>query len=480
MLLVIGLDCAAPSLVFDRLRAHLPNVSALMTRGMWGSLRSTIPPITMPAWACMVSGRDPGELGIYGFRNRIDGTRALRVATADDVHAPRVWDVLGAAGKRSAVLYVPPTWPPRAIENGELVSCMLTPGPDSAHAHPPALAQELEASFGPHTPDVVRAGADGDALIDALHDAATHHFDVAEHMLESRRPDFLMMVEMGTDRLHHAAWPALDPSDPRHDARSPMVRDARDFYAYLDARIGRLALRAGTDATVMIVSDHGARPLRGGVYVNEWLRREGWLALRSEPDAPCPIERADVDWSRTQAWAEGGYFARITMNVRGRFPDGAIEERDLGAEIDRLERALLAMRDDEGRALENRVVRPRVAYREVRGTPPDLLLFVSDLDRRALGEIGGGRVLVGPEEAGASGGRGADGCNHDWEGLFVLAGPEVPRAGRVEGASIHDVGVSALRLMGVEVPEGWLGRDLRELAPSSRAPAASPTRKDRS
>ena len=35
-------------------------------------LRSVDPPITVPAWSCMVSGRDPGELGIYGFRNRRD------------------------------------------------------------------------------------------------------------------------------------------------------------------------------------------------------------------------------------------------------------------------------------------------------------------------------------------------------------------------------------------------------------------------
>lgn len=463
MLLVIGLDCAAPSLVFDRLRAHLPSVAALMARGMWGPLRSTTPPITMPAWACMVSGRDPGELGVYGFRNRIEGTRALRVATADDVTVPRVWDVLGAAGKRSVVLYVPPSWPPRAIENGEMVSCLLTPGPDAPHAHPPELARELDERFGPHAPDVAHVGV-GEGLLDALHDAATQHFDVAEHLLATRRPDFLMMVEMVTDRLHHAAWPALDPSDPRHDPSAPMVRDARDLYAYLDARIGRLVERAGADATVMIVSDHGARPLRGGVYLNEWLRREGWLALRSEPSAPCAIERADVDWSRTRAWAEGGYFARVTMNVRGRFPDGVIEERELGGELDRLERALLAMVDEEGRALGNRVVRPGVAFREARGTPPDLMVFVGDLDRRALGEIGSGRVLAPPDEAGASRGRGADGCNHDWEGLFVLAGPDVPRAGRVLGASIHDVGVSALRLLGVAVPEGWLGRDLRALA----------------
>lgn len=33
---------------------------------------SCVPPITVPAWSCMMSSHDPGSLGIYGFRNRTD------------------------------------------------------------------------------------------------------------------------------------------------------------------------------------------------------------------------------------------------------------------------------------------------------------------------------------------------------------------------------------------------------------------------
>ncbi|MBW2191752.1 MAG: alkaline phosphatase family protein, partial [Deltaproteobacteria bacterium] len=72
-MIVIGLDCAAPRLVFERYRDAMPNLRALMERGTWGPLRSSEPPITVPAWTCMVSGRDAGELGLYGFRNRVPG-----------------------------------------------------------------------------------------------------------------------------------------------------------------------------------------------------------------------------------------------------------------------------------------------------------------------------------------------------------------------------------------------------------------------
>jgi predicted AlkP superfamily phosphohydrolase/phosphomutase len=68
----IGLDCAAPQRVFEQWREELPTLRQLVTTGAYGRLQSTHPPITVPVWASMMSSRDPGELGIYGFRNRKD------------------------------------------------------------------------------------------------------------------------------------------------------------------------------------------------------------------------------------------------------------------------------------------------------------------------------------------------------------------------------------------------------------------------
>ena len=77
---VIGLDCATPQLLFRDLADEIPNIHALMQRGMYGDLASITPPITVPAWACAMTGKTPGQLGIYGFRNRKDTTlrRACR------------------------------------------------------------------------------------------------------------------------------------------------------------------------------------------------------------------------------------------------------------------------------------------------------------------------------------------------------------------------------------------------------------------
>ena len=452
--LLVGLDCAPPALVFDRWARALPVISAIRARGLWGPLRSTTPPVTVPAWASMLSGHDPGELGLYGFRNRVPGTRTLRTATDADVHVPRVWDVLAEQGKRSVVIGAPPSWPPPSKFAGALVSCLLTPSGDAAHTAPAELGDALRAALGrDYVPDVDPSATPGDeAFVSALTRAAAWRFDAAEWLLAREDPALVAVIEIGTDRLHHALWPLIDPSDPRYPGPNPSERLARDFYAYLDMRIGRLMKRCGEGTTTMMVSDHGARPVLGGVYVNEWLRRAGWLTLRSEPArSGTALEACDVDWAHTRATAEGGYYARVFLSVRGRDPDGIVLPEDVEAELSRLSESLRAL--DAG----VRVVRPREVYRQVSGAAPDLMVFFGDLSLRALGTLGHSEVLASADEVDQ--GRGRGGCNHDWNGVIAMTGPDV-RRGRLEGASIMDVGPTVLRRLGVAVPADWQGRAL--------------------
>ncbi|MEP6986053.1 MAG: alkaline phosphatase family protein, partial [Chloroflexota bacterium] len=102
---IIGLDCAAPELVFERWADELPNLSKLRQHGLYGELESVTPAITVPAWSCMMSSKDPGSLGVYGFRNRKDHSyNGMVVANSDAIHEPRLWDILSKTDKQSIVL----------------------------------------------------------------------------------------------------------------------------------------------------------------------------------------------------------------------------------------------------------------------------------------------------------------------------------------------------------------------------------------
>jgi predicted AlkP superfamily phosphohydrolase/phosphomutase len=109
---VLGLDCAAPEIVFGDER--LVNLRRLMEAGLYGRLESVYPPITVPAWMCMCTSQDPGSLGVYGFRNRTDYSYdKLGFANSASIKALATWDQLAREGKRSIVVGVPPNYPPR-------------------------------------------------------------------------------------------------------------------------------------------------------------------------------------------------------------------------------------------------------------------------------------------------------------------------------------------------------------------------------
>src|SRR3989441_3009877 len=138
-LFIVGLDSATPALVFDRWRDQLPTLSSLIARGAHGRMLSTHPPITVPAWTSMTASRDPGELGVYGFRNRKDHSYdGYAFANSAQVKVPRLWDWLGQARLHTVGLGVPETYAPSAV-NGERVRCFLTPSTRSEYTYPPAL-----------------------------------------------------------------------------------------------------------------------------------------------------------------------------------------------------------------------------------------------------------------------------------------------------------------------------------------------------
>lgn len=452
-MIVVGLDCAPPALVFERYRDAMPHVSSLMERGTWGALRSSEPPITVPAWTCMVSGRDAGELGLYGFRNRMPGTRKLRVATAADLRVKRVWDWLGEHGHRVAPLFVPLTSPPSPV-HGVMVSGFMHPGEDAAWCYPRSLEGELEGRFGAYHADVDDFRAhDLERIHSDILAMTDQHFDMARYIWNEKAPDFLMMVEIGVDRFHHAFWRHIDPAHPRYEQDDRYTGLGREYYARLDRHMARLCENVDEETVFLIVSDHGARAMHGGFCINEWLIARGHLVVRRMPEKPSKLSHDDVDWRRTRAWAEGGYYARVFLNVKGREPDGALPANEIESFRARLERELGALSNDEGARIPTLVRLPDRDYREARGFPPDLMVYIDDLRLRAIGSIGHGRLVVTENDTGP------DTCNHAWDGIFVMSGEPVPARGPVQGAEIYDITPTILGCFDVPRPPDLLGRN---------------------
>jgi predicted AlkP superfamily phosphohydrolase/phosphomutase len=453
--LVIGLDCAPPELVFERWRDELPTIRSLMERGRYGILRSCDPPITVPAWACMTSSRSPGALGIYGFRNRRDRSYdALGIADSRAVRAPRIWNILSDRGRPVIVIGVPPSYPVSEVD-GVMISCFLTPDTKtSQYTYPNRLRHEIESLVGEYVVDVHDFRTeDKDGVLARIEDMTEKRFQVAEHLLETRPWDLFFMVEMGTDRIHHAFWRFLDPKHRLYEPGNPLEPAMLGYYKELDAKIARLLRFADEDTAVLVVSDHGAKRIDGGICVNEWLWREGHLALKEEPSEPTRLTPDMVDWPRTTAWGEGGYYCRLFLNVEGREPQGAVAPADYERVRAELKAALEELGDERGAPIGTVAHRPEDLYPERNGIAPDLLVYFGDLYWRSIGQVGTGTVHVFENDTGP------DDANHAHPGLYLVAGDGV-EPGHGEERSLLDIAPTLLTLLGEPVPADMEGASI--------------------
>jgi len=452
--LVIGLDCAAPEILLrdGRLR-HLPQ---LMSRGCFGRLESVIPPITVPAWMCMATSQDPGSLGVYGFRNRTAYTYdGLGVVTSQSITAPAMWDSFGTSGRQVAVIGVPPGYPPRRV-NGVSIGCFLTPDPARTEfTHPTQIKQTLRDLVSEYPVDVSGFRTDDKAwLKDQIYEMTRKHFLVVRHLMKTMNWDYFQFVEIGLDRIQHGFWKYHDRLHRQYVPGNPFEDVIRDYYVYLDEEIGETLQLIDDRDTVLVVSDHGAQRLDGGFCVNEWLTREGLLTVRERPASPAPLKPANVDWSRTRVWSEGGYYARVFVNLEGREPCGIVPRREYEPLLDDLTARLEALPNDRGEPMGTRVFRPREIYRQLNRIPPDLIAHFGDLYWRSVGGVGYDDLYVQENDTGP------DDCNHAQFGAFVLSAQNLRLRGEIADMHLLDVAPTLVDLAGRDVPSTMQGRSL--------------------
>jgi len=456
-MLVIGLDCGAPQLVFDAWQDWLPNLRGLMEVGIYGQLTSSIPAITVPAWSSMLSSRDPGVLGFYGFRNRADYSYdKMTIATGAAVREKRVWDYVGESGRPVIVVGVPQTYPVRPV-SGHLIASFLTPSIRHQYTHPNDLRYEIAHLLDGQEYEVdVRdfRTEDKGALLKRIYAVNEKQAQVMRHLLETKPWDFAMYMDMGIDRIQHGFWKYHDPTHPKYEPGNPYQDAIRDYYVHVDRQIGTLLERVPRDTVVLIVSDHGAKGMVGGICINEWLRREGYLTLMEEPpdDGLTPLEKLRVDWSHTRAWSTGGYYARVFINVAGREPQGVVPAAEYEAFRDRLAREIAAIPAPDGSSIGTRVFKPKEVYQETRNVPPDLIVYFGNLAWRAVGSLGHGDVYTFENDTGP------DDANHAEEGMFILYDPDGKARGeRVPPRQLMDVAPTALRTLGLRIPPAMQG-----------------------
>lgn len=484
---------------------HLPVLARLMREGAWGPMRTVVPPGTGPAWATLVTGKNPGKHGVFEFMERREGSYRIGPLDGSALRADTVWDRVGRAGGEVVVLNVPMTYPPRPV-SGTLVSGILTPTSETAFTYPPEFGERLEAREPGYAvmPREVYAPGRAERFLEDLHDVLDRKRRVLLWLMEEKPWRFLMQVFNETDVAQHGLWHLMDPEHPNHDPREARRHGSAilDLYRKMDSMLGEILDALPGNATLMLVSDHGAGPLYRFLHANLWLIEQGYLKLRRHPISrlkhrlfawgftPMSLynrtSRAglggiktkfrwtakgyallryaflsfeDVDWERTVAYGlGGGVVGGVYLNVRGREPLGRIEP---GEDYQRTRReiadALRSTRDPEtGAPLVDRVwFREDLFSGPFTAEAPDLYFAPADARCAVFGdfEFSSNRVLEITSPAISA--------QHRMDGVLGLWGPEVQSRG-LKRVQITDVAPTALHLMGMPVPDGMDGRVLEE------------------
>lgn len=503
-LLLVGLDGAGLDLI-ERWTADgtMPTLRAVLERGTYGPLRSTVPAATFPAWTSLVTGVNPGRHGVLDFAERVPGTLRVRFVNGSHRRVPAFWRRLAGAGRRVVVVTVPATYPPETLPGGAMVSGFDTPltaAIDGSFVSPPALWPEIVravgrvpfADFQEVAPGPGWHGAAAASLLDGVERRAR----LTEHLIRTVRPDVCMVVFGESDTASHHFWRFHDLRSPRWTP-SPWGRVLPDVYAALDRALARLVAAFDAPPTVAVVSDHGS----GGagdraLYLNRRLadvgvlafgaRRSGGLAermrgialrrvpfrwqagmLRRLGGLAGRLEGAArfgaIDWRRTLAYSEElDYHPSVWLNLRGREPLGIVDPEAYDAVRERVAAALEGWRDDAGRPVLARVWRREEVYcGPSLEAAPDLLLepaLVEGYSPSCLRSPSSGPAIrtLGPADFAAGKGAGMNGA-HRPDGVYAFAGPGVRPLGTWERRAIADVAPTVLALAGQAVPAGLDG-----------------------
>ena len=509
--MIIGIDAATLDLVRPWMaEGHLPNLARFAERGAVGPLRSTLPPLSPAAWSTFATGVNPGKHGILHFCQLAPDSYEARFPNASQRHGITFWEVAARRGIRSGILNVPFTYPPRAFD-GFLISGMLTPGLNRRMAVPQEAFDELMGFSPDYAIDVEvvkTTGRNSKALffekalqlVDARRDAAIG-------LYRKHRPALFCVVFVAVDRICHYFWHDRDGAggEPATDGKAAFGEAIRATYQKVDQAVGALLEEAGDDTDVIIMSDHGAGPVRKEINMRKLLvaadllvetsgnpmRRVAesairWLARlaprsiknRIRSHLPRLARRAGsmdlcggIDFARTMAYPAGHHTGGVLVNLRGRQPDGIVEPgHDYESVRDRIIAALIELKDTEtGRP----IVRAAHRREEAWSGPclhllPDVILEAADesydiASRRARAPD----IItdIAPPEPG----RWCRVGRHRRDGLLMAMGPHIAH-GEVRGAGIADVPATVLNLLGCEIPAQFDGRVLSEMLTRDVAP----------
>jgi len=501
--MVIGLDAATLDLVRPWAdEGLLPNLRQVMDRGAAGPLRTTLPIHSSAAWSSFATGTNPGKHGIADFLQFTPDSYKPSFTNASQRRGETFWEVAGRQGVRGGVINVPVTYPPRAY-NGFIISGLLSPGVSRRIAQPPEVFDDLLASSRDYAIDVDMLKAGGRdvrlAFLARTLSIIQARLAAAVGLYRKYRPPLFCVVFRAADQACHYFWRDFERAQAGEEtgpAERRLGQAIKAVYQKLDQAVGTLVAEADSQTDVLILSDHGAGPLRKGLNMQEFLARSGLLVRKAPSPASRLLRKAiwafvhlaplslknllktrftglarraagkvtgyGIDFARSRAYpacdSEG-----IFINLKGRQPLGTVAPGDYEAVRDEVIHALAELTDPETglKVVANVFRREEVWSGPCLERLPDLVFEQREkVYYTPPTSVSSGSVFYPLPASTPSALRWSG--DHRRQGLVMAVGPHIRHA-EIRGAEIVDVPATILALLGCSIPEDFDGRILSEI-----------------
>ncbi len=394
---VVGLDGVPCSMIRRFVDTGvMPRMGEIARAGTLHDMTVSLPEISSVSWSTFMTGKNPGEHGIFGFTDLHPGTYTQSFPSFRDLKTETIWDRLGEHKMRSVVINQPATYPARPI-HGALVSGFVAVHLDKS-VFPARYLRTVRDLDYQIDLDLEEVRNRPDLLFPRLHGLLKVRERLMDTLWDEEKWNLMQVVITGTDRLHHFLMDAYEDESHLHHAAF------LDYYRAVDAFVGRVYDRFSADSEAkgfFVLSDHGFCRTRFEVNINALLVQHGYLVFAT-PGA------SSIDAISERATAFALDPARIYLHKRGKYPRGGVARER--------EDALLSELADRFASLAHegeRVIRHVFYGRDVYSGPeapngPDLLLVPTPgFDLK--GRVGAADVVAPRRLQGM----------HTWEDAFV-------------------------------------------------------------
>ncbi|RLF88963.1 hypothetical protein DRN46_06360 [Thermococci archaeon] len=469
-ILVIGLDGAC----MDLIKAwaddgKLSTFEQLMKEGSYGYLESVTPPLTIPAWNCLASGKNPGKIGHYSFLQKAPGSYDFRVYLSLVKKERDIWDILSDYGRKVFVFNAPNILYAYKI-NGYMVAGFLCPSEKNL-AYPKSLMEVLYSSgYVEGEKDAVRFLTASDSeRSKMLKEQTEKQCKILFHLL-SKDWDFGFVVFQELDGIQHRLWHRKDIV-LRH-------------YQHIDKKLKQILEKLEgeeNETEIIIVSDHGFGPNNRMFLINEWLSREGFLKIRRGisfevinmlirtvkgsnalkifrmiTKIPCltPLcqrlflqsVKIPVIWDKTRAFSYGNW-GMIYINLEEREPEGTVKKE----EYERLRDEII---EKLGKISVRAYKKEEIYHGKYLDLAPDIVIEIDNYVNSVNGKVGYNKIFMP--------GFPQTGYHSKNNGTFIAWGSNIKRTFEAN-ARIYDIAPTILYMFGLPIPRDVDGRILKEI-----------------